>query len=35
MVKPDDGAAYLDAVANMLGRTSRWLVVDEAEPGTA
>jgi hypothetical protein len=29
LVAPEAGAAYLDAVANMLGRTSRWLVVAE------
>lgn len=28
-VKPTDGAAYLDAVEDMLGRTSRWIVVPE------
>jgi len=27
VIGPDAGAAYLDAVASMLGRTSRWLVV--------
>ncbi len=29
VVTPQDGGAYLDAVASMLGRTSRWLVVAE------
>lgn len=28
-VTPADGAAYLDAVEDMLGRTSRWIVVPE------
>lgn len=28
-VVPADGAAYLDAVEDMLGRTSRWIVVPE------
>lgn len=28
-VSPTDGAAYLDAVEDMLGRTSRWIVVPE------
>lgn len=28
-VTPADGAAYLDAVAGMLSRTSRWLVSEE------
>lgn len=26
VVRPTDGAAYLGAVADLLGRTSRWLV---------
>ena len=30
VVTPADGAAYLDAVAAMLGRTSRWLVAEES-----
>lgn len=28
-VTPADGAAYSDAVEDMLGRTSRWIVVPE------
>jgi hypothetical protein len=28
-VTPAEGAAYLDAVEDMLGRTSRWIVVPE------
>jgi hypothetical protein len=28
-VMPADGAAYLDAVEDMLGRTSRWIVVPD------
>lgn len=28
-VEPKDGAPYLDAVEDMLGRSSRWVVVPE------
>ena len=29
LVTPDGGATYLDAVQDVLGRTSRWVVVPE------
>jgi hypothetical protein len=28
-IAPSDGPAYLEAVEDMLGRTSRWIVVPE------
>jgi hypothetical protein len=28
-IEPKDGQAYIDAVADMLGRTSRWIVVPD------